>query len=591
MNSKIIVKALMIIALASGAAATANAQEYQNTPVTISKEKIRHNGQLCYSHIVKERQTLYSISKAYNVSIEDIYRFNPSVKEEGIKKNSIIIIPVIEQAPAAQPEEVREPEVKPEPEKKAEPEVKKETEENEPEVKEVPEVKKEPEVEKERTKTHTVKWFEDLDTIAEKYGVSVEAIMKANGLTGRKLSRRQKLIIPSPDEYTEEELQSPADTLSDIQVPQETQETPDTTKIDEGALFPGMFGPKKEVTASLMLPLNASSGNASQGNMDFYSGVLLAIYEMSQEGISTDLDTYDIADGNIEMDSDILRKEDVVIGPVSAGDLSRLFDKAPQDRMIVSPLDQRAEKLVYEHRNMIQAPTPYSVVYQDLISWMKDDMKENDRAIVVTEKGAKSSDAIEAMMAAVDSSELEHKKLSYSILEGRNVSESLIWMMSEDETAANRVFIASESEAFVNDVVRNLNLMIHKKYNVVLYAPARIRGFETIEVDNLHNANLHVSLGYYIDYDDARVKDFLLKYRALYNTEPSQFAFQGYDLAKYFIELCSRYGRRWESRIEDSDKQMLQSIFRFRKTEEGGYINTGVHRLVYEDGYKVSRQL
>ena len=71
----------------------ARAQEYNNTPVTISKEKVKVGGKVCYSHIVLEKQTLYSISKAYNVSIEEIYRFNPTLQETGLKKNSILIIP------------------------------------------------------------------------------------------------------------------------------------------------------------------------------------------------------------------------------------------------------------------------------------------------------------------------------------------------------------------------------------------------------------------------------------------------------------------------------------------------------------------
>jgi ABC-type branched-subunit amino acid transport system substrate-binding protein len=157
------------------------------------------------------------------------------------------------------------------------------------------------------------------------------------------------------------------------------------------------------------------------------------------------------------------------------------------------------------------------------------------------------------------------------------------------ESGTNRVYIASDSEAFVNDVVRNLNLMIYNKYEVVLYAPSRIRNYETIEVENFHNTALHISTGYYIDYNDPRVQEFLLKYRALYNTEPTQFAFQGYDLAKYFIELAAKYGNRWIGKLEDSDASMLQSTFRFRKAGEGGYINTGVRRIVYEDEWVVKR--
>ena len=53
---------------------TATAQEYVAPPVTISKEKVKIDGKVFYSHIVMEKQTLFSISKAYNVSIDDLYR-------------------------------------------------------------------------------------------------------------------------------------------------------------------------------------------------------------------------------------------------------------------------------------------------------------------------------------------------------------------------------------------------------------------------------------------------------------------------------------------------------------------------------------
>lgn len=580
MKRTVIIKVMTALALTMGSAAVAHGQEYRNAPVTISSDKVRHNGEVCYSHLVKERQTLYSISKAYDVSIEEIYRYNPSVKENGLKVNTILIIPIAKES-AVPATSVTEPEVVTVEEPAQDP------------VK-TPAAETEASVETEspnediviKRKTHTVKWFEDLDTIADKYGVTVEALMEINGLTGRKLTRRQKLIIPTAEDVTSGigDGEDQADNLEEQDVPKEVT---DSTAISDSTIFPGISTGKDTVNLSLMLPLNASSEKGSSGNMDFYSGALLAIYEMSQKGISISLDTYDVADGRIRTDADSLDREDAVIGPVSPRDLEKLLKIAPEDKMVVSPLDQKAEKLVYEYCNMVQAPTPYSVIYNDLISWMKSDMVDGDVAIVITEKGAKASDAVQSMMAAVDSSKIDYKALSYSILEGRDIPESLAGIMTADETACNRVFIASESEAFVNDVVRNLNLMIHQKYDVVLYAPGRIRNFETIEVDNFHNTDLHVSLGYYIDYEDARVKEFLLKYRALYNTEPTQFSFQGYDLTRYFIELCSRYGSNWKGGIESADTKMLQSIFRFRKTETGGYINTGVHRIVYGDGYQI----
>lgn len=533
--------------------AAASAQEYESTPVTISKDKVRVDGKICYSHVVLERQTLFSISKAYNVSIEEIYRYNPSVKEEGLKKNSILIIPVQDTQTVTASEKAAEtaPETKP-----AAPEAQK------------------------TERIHVVKWFEDLDVIAEKYGVSVEAIMKANGLKGRKLSKKQKLVIPFTSEIDDivEETAAAETETDEVQeeVPAEKE------KADFGWLFPN-----REVSVSLLLPLKATGSSSSQNNMDFYSGVLLATYDLAEEGVKTELSVYDVADGNFPVTKERLESSDLVIGPISSGDLGRVFDTAPDAKAVISPLDPRAESLVATHRNMIQAPVPHKLQYEDLAAWIKEDKKYTDRVIVITEKGARANEAVSLMTAAIDSTGISYSPFSYSILEGRNVTDPLTRLMTENGT--NRVLIASESEAFVNDVVRNLNLLIHKKLDIVLYAPSKIRSFETIEVENFHNTKLHVSLGYYIDYSDKKVMDFIMKYRALYNAEPSQFAFQGYDIANYFIRLFSRYGDRWPSKIDSEEMSMLQSTFKCSRKEDQGYINTGVRRIVYGNDWSVNK--
>ena len=123
----------------------------------------------------------------------------------------------------------------------------------------------------------------------------------------------------------------------------------------------------------------------------------------------------------------------------------------------------------------------------------------------------------------------------------------------------------------------------------MLYAPSKIRSFETIEVENFHNTKLHVSLGYYIDYSDKKVMDFIMKYRALFNAEPTQFAFQGYDLAYYFIRLCSKDGNKWMNKVNKNEMSMLQSTFKYNETEDGGYINSGVRRIVYGEGWSVTK--
>jgi len=414
--------------------------------------------------------------------------------------------------------------------------------------------------------------------------------MMANNLTGRKLSKRQKLIIPEPGENPEIDfIYTETDTEAETEVTENEESAladADTITVMTGGPDPEwLFAPKDEVNVTLILPMKASTESVSRNNMDFYSGVLLAVKDLADAGISTQLNVYDSSDETHPIVSEDIDESDLIIGPVSSTDLRMLLESDTDPRMVISPLDSRAEELAYRHSNLIQVPTPQMSQYKDIMNWIREDYMPGDTLIMIKEKTARQTDGVKQMIQAADSSGLTFIPFSYSILEGRDITEPLTSLMTA--TGVNRVVIASESEAFVNDVVRNLSILLYNKLNVVLYAPARIRNFETIEVENLHKTGAHISLGYLIDYDSQQVKNFLLKYRALYNTEPTQYAFQGYDIATYFIGMCGRYGSHWTRKLDDEQTQMLQSTFMFVPAENGGYVNQGIRRLVYGDEWSV----
>lgn len=532
------------------------AQDYTAPQVTVSKEKTKMGGKLYYSHIVLEKQTLYSISKAYGVSLDDIYSANPGLKETGLKKNAVILIPDLT---AKEQEKGR---------------------------------KKKAGKEEDKYTVHTVRWYEDLDVIAEKYGVTVESIMELNNLKGRKLKNRQKLRIPSATEVSAAEPEAAAQgpvvpaTSGDVQ--NVSPENRTTTGISSSIL--PLFR-KNSVDISLLLPLAAGdSTSGSRSNMDFYSGALLAARQLGKEGVGIDLSVYDVADGQMHITEDRLKSSDVVIGPVSAGDLGRLLASAPNSTYIVSPLDHRAEPLALSYKNFIQAPSSSAAQYADLADWIREEKSPHDTVIIIHEKGIRDRTGINTLTQGLKENGIGFQTFSYNILEGRDIPDSLRSRMTL--TARNHLMIASESEAFVNDVIRNINLMVHEKYDVAVYASSKIRGFDTIEGANLHNVNLHVSASYYIDYDQKEVQDFIMAYRALFNTEPTPFAFQGYDIILYFAGICSKYGNAWPAMLPLEEEELLQSGFRFSRVVVGqsevGFANTAIRRITYGPDYSVS---
>ncbi len=558
------------------------AQVYQVPPVVVSKDKVRSsNGTLCYSHFVPEKQTLYSISKAYGVTLEEIYAVNPGLKQNGIKKNSIILIPVKDKLP--DPEEITE-------QTTLESAESGQVEEKQQISKKIQEVEKNP-AEKGNDVTaapqknkqqkdyiiHRVKWFENIDDIALKYQIPADYILQFNGLKGKKVKARMKLKIPT--EYQPEDFLATKEIISEeneeVNSQNEEYEENDGKERD-------WFNSKKDISILLNLPFNAE-GNPNKNSMDLYSGFLLGIKDLDNTVTNIDLSVYDCAK-KLPLTPGRVSQSQMIFGPISSSQLEELAMLQTGSNMLISPLDPRAEKLAGNFTNFIQAPPCSDAQIQDLTKWVSADLKPEDNVITIYEKN-NSSKHITNFNDIIMQSDLNSKFFSYTILEGRNLNSRLDNELTKNGT--NRIIINSENEAFVNDVIRNLNILLHKKNQIVIYCTSKVKSFETIDVENLHNLNAHMTASYHIDYEEPETKKFVLAYRALYGSEPSQYAFQGYDLATYFIGLYTRYGAKWHKHLKSHPVQLRQVTFDFRKTENGSYLNYGTRRFIYEDNYKI----
>ncbi len=561
---------LVLSAFLASFGGTAFAQDnnggYVPTPVTVSKEKVKLNGKIYLSHVVLERQTLFGIAKAYGVSVDEIYEANPPLRETGLQKNAIILIPFKEGAAEAVAQaQAQEPEA-------ASPATYIE---------------------------HTVRWYEDLDDIAKKYGVSAKDIMDLNGLKNKKLQTRQVLKIPArgegvsvvvPEEgreITEEAQEGPS-------IAQEAvleEEGADPAPL-EGAQRPNQLDStllawtsRDQVDMSLILPLNAG-GKVSEVNMDFYSGVLMAVKDLEAEGLKVNLNVYDLSAGLPPIDA--LVKDDFVLGPVASRDIEAILQRVDGRVPVISPLDQKAGTLAANYSNFIQAPTPVENQYDDLGRWVKEDFKDGERILFISEKGAGNVTASVAIRTAMAQLNLPYEILSYAIVEGRGIPNILTEKMAKG--VVNRVVVASESEAFIGDVIRNLGIMMGKGYDIVMYAPSKARTFDTIDGSAYHQASLHISTSYYVDYDSPAVDSFVKAYRALFQTEPSQFAFQGYDTARYFVSSCARYGHAWTRMLGNNKVSLLHTDFQFSDDGNNNHQNTAVRRIVYQKDYMTTLQ-
>ena len=135
---------------------------------------------------------------------------------------------------------------------------------------------------------------------------------------------------------------------------------------------------------------------------------------LAEKGMNIDFTMSDIMDHTNPVTPEVIERSDMVIGPVSGSDISRLLQSFPQSTKVISPLDPKVENLTYSHPNLIQAPTPAKMQYVDMTEWVKEEMAPEDTVLVISEKAFKQSDAAKLMMEVIDSSGIVYNPFSYN---------------------------------------------------------------------------------------------------------------------------------------------------------------------------------
>ncbi len=555
----------------------------QNVPkIAVSTEKVNVNGTIMLVHKVKGGETLYSIAKAYNVTIDEIVRQNEFLKA-GLKEGSTIYIPSSKTADTAT---VSAAPVKEEPKEVA---AASQSAAQTPPAAKI-ELQKSDLKKYSLKKKHTVKWYETIDDVAAKYNVPVDAIVALNNLQTTLIKKKQQLYIPN-DEFLA--------LLEQMNRPQEPEKDPlENMDLNGEGVAVSVEQPQlqidKELDILYILPLNLNDTIAPNSNfMDFYIGALMSM-ESREDDKKTNITLVDqqmFRSIDDVISTGVLENKDLIVGPVKPADQEKVLAATAGKSIVISPIDQSGEKLIEGNPLLVQVPPTVKAQQENIINLFADKCTEGRNAVIIYETGAVDTTHLRMAKEILLARGVDYRVLSYGILEGRDILEKMSGYMKPETD--NNVLVLSGSEAFVSDVVRNLNL-IHtnpveeNRRKITLFGLPRWRNFETIEVDYFHRMNLHLSLPYFVDYNSQDVKEFLMKYRALTNSEPTPFAFQGYDvgtIAKGTYNLAPSISSTEEFKVAPA----LQVRHLYKRNGTGnGMTNTGTKNIIYNSDYTIS---
>lgn len=323
------------------------------------------------------------------------------------------------------------------------------------------------------------------------------------------------------------------------------------------------------IRVALILPLKCDS--TPSGNfLDFYSGVLMAVEELSGIGYKIDLTVEDCTSGDFTSRCRELKNTPIIIGPVNMEDINRCISILP-DNWFISPLEPKAEDFV-SWCHVIQTPTPNERQLDELVAWLKSDCGKNDRIVFLKDDSVQTGDAASGMILKMNEAGLKYE-IASAPYQGNMIFQG-----------TTRYVLISDDSNYTGDKVREIALLSLEGADVTLYSTSKIRSSSTVDVGNLHLAEAHVTLNYFTDSRAGDVVAFSERYRTKFKISPGMFAFHGYDTAKYFISMYDRYGSEWTKGLSHAVWKGLQSDFMFIPSESGtGKLNSAVRRIVYNN--------
>lgn len=541
-------KRLLLLLWLLAAPLTLAGQGYQAPEVKVSTEKVKIGEKLFLVHKVEPRQTVFSICKAYEVTEEDLKAANPELKD-GLKAGSILYIPVS----GKDGENVRVPE----PEQAGQQE-------------ETAEETGLPEGAPARVIEHKVRLFESARGIARKYGITLEELLDYNGIQLRDVVAGKILLIPVREGGETEGEADPEDPGKD--------ETPEGEEQPDEPMPPvrkvRWFSAGDPLRIALILPLN-TAGTVSAPFMNFYCGALMAVQDQKEQGANIVLNVYDLSGGTDEILNDSkFAGCDLIVGPVEAATMDPFLSFSDEYGIaLVSPLDHKADSLADTHPFFFQVPASQLVQATNLVSDLHAGLHQR---VLVVRGPASDSLFLSQVETALRRNDVTYRTVTASELPN---------LVSSYGSSLNpaKVIIATENKTVATEAISSLNALSKKNVPMEVYCTNRVRNYETSDPDALFNIKTHVPAPYFVDYTDPKDQQFVLQYRALFSTEPDDFAFQGYDVLSYFIAAMTRMGTGFVDNADAVPMQLLHCNFDFQRDhEKSGWRNRATRNLLYE---------
>lgn len=529
--------------------------EQPTTPAFTPKEAgVNAKGErvACKMHVVAQGETLYGIARQYGVSVKDIEDVNLFIKDGALKPGMEICIPGQSATPHQTSNTAK--------------------------------------VQKDSLHKHVVMPGETVYSLSKRYMLTQDDIKKANnGLAGG-LRTGDTLIIPL-------HLVINRDVIAPL------IQRDDTTFVDEPKN--GHLKDKYKVVFFIPMYLDQNAGKMSntsslkeksmQGTtfdaVQFYMGSKMALDSLKKAGLSVHVeyvDTYkDTARVGKYLRSDKMKDVDLIIGPYYSSTIKVASDYARLHKIpIIIPIPQN-NKMLWNNPYCIKAMASTSSKVDGIVRYIAE---HQPGANVVLVDSKKASDADYYSM---------FRESYNAVLKSGNYPNMIPFKTTTDissgglknqmsKSSFNILVAPSRDLTFVSNLMTRLvgvrNSYDYYNSDFCLFGLDDWERWANLDPHFKHRVNLHFASSTFIDHDSIPTGRFILDFRKNYKTDPSEFAFLGFDVTYSFLAALKVYGTNLINVADGLKADGLHlDLDLIKMGDTHGIENRNVHIIKYEN--------
>ena len=373
--------------------------------------------------------------------------------------------------------------------------------------------------------------------------------------------------------------------------------------------------------------------------LQFYEGFMMAVRSLTDEkGLQLELSVIDVTENTAGAEAAVeqLRGQDIdlIIGPFFSKSFAVVENyAASQGIMVVNPLSER-ESVVADASNVLKLKPSMDAMVTELADLIRYKYPKS-KVTLITPANVKDSlmvEAIENSLAAVVQPEVElsnaemleliqresqRRKMGKRVLstlevEGQVFSTKALEAHPDDVTyfqnhfqhitysdsdiktfreglsaARDNVLVAyGDDLVFATKILNNINKSA-RKYPITLIGLPDWNKFENLLVQNLLNLNAIYFDDHFVNYNDSLVQQFVEDFRDKYDSEPDDYAFEGYDVGWYFMNALMEFGPQPMECLPYYHLPLLHSNYYFNKSRRSDGLENRYWNVFQYDNHAI----